>query len=306
MPSPTPSDPDRAARRVAVFARPDESEAQDFVAASESTDFEADLHETGSSDELEREVHRAIDRGVDVVAAVGGDGSLNLVADALASAGSMIPVVPVRAGTVNLMTQVLALESIDAAVEAVRAGRVRSMDLGRTDAGHFVMNASTGYDAAVIGDAADHSDARFGRLRFLAAGLQRLRRDAPKQVSVAVDGAELHRGRAMSVIVFNVGRRVSDSFEVAPDASIEDGLLDVAVVRVSTVTRMVAMVGQLALGRNVPSHDVVRAQGTRIEVEWETTVASQRDGDVDDPVRSLVAEVAPQALRIHHGPDHSI
>ncbi|MEP4651441.1 MAG: hypothetical protein ABJ314_14755, partial [Ilumatobacter sp.] len=88
---------------------------------------------------------------------------------------------------------------------------------------------------------------------------------------------------------------------VAPDAVPDDGLLDVAVVRVDTVRRMAATVWRLVRRRNVPDRDVVRAQGVSIRVDWWTEVASQRDGDADDPVRSLAATCRPGVLRIHHG-----
>jgi len=287
-------------RRLAVIARPDDPDTAEFVERFDDTDVEVALHETGSPDELAEVVGDAVGRGVDAIAAVGGDGALNLVAQALASHESTIPVASVRGGTVNLMAQVLGLQTIDQAADSILAGRTREMDLGETDQGVFVMNASTGYDAAVIGDAADHSDARFGRLRFLAEGVRRLRRDSPERVTVRVDGEVLYSGRAMSVIVFNVGQRVSDGFEVAPDAAFDDGLLDVAIVRVSSLIPMVTTVARLAVGRSVPRDDLLRAQGERIEVEWGSAVAMQRDGDVDGEVDSMVARVRPRALRVHH------
>ena len=88
----------------------------------------------------------------------------------------------------------------------------RIIDVGETEQGIFVMNASTGFDAAVIDDADDHSDARFGQLTFLRAGLRRLRRESAEHVRVEADGEVVFDGRSMSVIVMNVGQRVSDSY----------------------------------------------------------------------------------------------
>ncbi|MGA9276367.1 diacylglycerol/lipid kinase family protein [Ilumatobacter sp.] len=300
MRSATRSEPSIDQRRVVVIARPDDPDADAFVEKFDGTDVDVELHRTESPDELGEVVGRAVESGVDAIAAVGGDGALNLVAEALAARESSIPVVSVRGGTVNLMAQVLGLDTIDLAVEAVLSGRTRVIDLGETEQGVFVMNASMGYDAAVIADAADHSDARFGRLRFMVEGMRRLVRDSPRHVTVGVDGADLYAGQAMSVIVFNVGNRVSDGFAVAPEASLDDGLLDVAVVRVASLRRMIVTVGRLALGREVPRDDVVRAQGERIEVAWARRVESQRDGDADGDVTRLTARVLPAALHIHH------
>lgn len=300
MPSTTRSDPSTDRRRIVVIARPDDPDAATFVERFDDTDVDVELHRTESPDELAQVVSDAVESEADAIAAVGGDGALNLVAGALASHESSIPVASVRGGTVNLMAQVLGLETIEDAAEAVLADRSRVIDLGETEQGVFVMNASTGYDASVLADAADHSDARFGHLRFLVEGVRRLMRDSPKRVIVRVDGEELYSGRAMSVIVFNVGQRVSDGFDVAPDASFDDGLLDVAIMKVASVRRMIVTVGRLAMGREVPRDDVVRAQGERIEVEWGTAVAIQRDGDADEQVASVIARVRRAALHLHH------
>ncbi|MEP1125412.1 MAG: diacylglycerol kinase family protein [Ilumatobacter sp.] len=289
-------------RLLVVIAQPDVAEVDEFVALFDSESAIAvDVIVTESPDDVDAAVAEAAKRGADAIASVGGDGAINLVASALVRAGSDMTLAPVPAGTVNLATQVVGLDDAGATADAVIADRSRVIDVGETDQGVFVLNASTGFDASVIDDADDHSDARFGRLRFLRSGVRRLRRQTGERVRVEVDGGVVFDGRAMSVIVMNVGQRVSDSLYVAPDAEPDDGLLDVAVVRVDTVRRMAATVWRLVRRRNVPDRDVVRAQGVSIRVDWWTEVASQRDGDADDPVRSLAATCRPGVLRIHHG-----
>ena len=240
-------------------------------------------------------------RGADSVASVGGDGSINIVASALVRAGFDMALAPVAAGTVNLATQVLGLTDLQATADAVVEGRSRIIDVGETEQGIFVLNASTGFDAAVIDDADDHSEARFGQLAFLRAGLRRLRRESGERVRVETDGEMVFEGRAMSVIVMNVGQRVSDSLYVAPDAEPDDGVLDVLVVRADTIRRMAVTMWRLIRRRSAVEGDVVRGRGIEVCVEWATDVPSQRDGDAGDPIRSLTATCRPGALRIHHG-----
>lgn len=289
-------------RLLVVIAQPDMVEVDEFVALFESEpSIDVDVIVTESPDDVDAAVDEAAERGADSVASVGGDGAINILATALVRAGSHMVLAPVAAGTVNLATQVFGLDDAQATADAVVADRSRVIDVGETEQGIFVLNASTGFDAAVIDDADDHSDARFGQLRFLRAGLHRLRRETGEHVRVEADGDVVFDGRAMSVIVMNVGQRVSTSLHVAPDAEPDDGRLDVVVVRVDTVRRMVATVWRLVRRHDVPDRDVVRARGGSIRVDWSTEVASQRDGDADDPVRSLVATCRPGVLRLHHG-----
>ncbi len=285
-----------------MIAQPEMVEVDEFERLFDhESSVSVDVIITESPDDVGAAIAQAIDLGADSVASVGGDGAINIVAAALVGAGSDMVLAPVPAGTVNLATQVFGLDDARATADAVIAGRSRSIDVGETEQGVFVLNASTGFDAAVIDDADDHSDARFGQLSFLRAGLRRLRRESGEQVRVEADGDVMFDGRAMSVIVMNVGQRVSDSLDVAPDAQPDDGVLDVLVVRADTVRRMASTVWRLVRRREVPAEEAVRAQGASFHIEWATEVASQRDGDAEDPIRSLTATCRPGALRISHG-----
>lgn len=300
----TSSDPtnDSASRHLVVIAQPDMSEVDEFVALfADEPSVSVDVITTESPDDVDAAIVTAAEHGADSVASVGGDGAINIVAAALLNAGSDMRLAPVPAGTVNLATQVFGLADAQATADAVIDGRSRAIDVGETEQGIFVLNASTGFDAAVIDDADDHSDARFGQLSFLRAGLRRLRRESGAQVRVEVDGEVVFDGRAMSVIVMNVGQRVSDSLYVAPDAEPDDGVLDILVVRADTVRRMASTVWRLVKRREVADRDALRSRGSQVRVEWATEVASQRDGDADDPIRSLTTTCRPGVLRIHHG-----
>ncbi|WP_420450899.1 diacylglycerol/lipid kinase family protein [Ilumatobacter sp.] len=299
--------PDAHHRRLVAIAQPDTEEAAEFVAAFDDVDdVEVELIETTGEEEVREVIARVVSEGVDTIASVGGDGALNLVIGGLWDAGGGggaalrdVTVVPVRSGTVNLVSKTMGLDSLDTTVDAIVAGRSRAMDVGRSEAGVFVLNSSSGYDAAVIGDAADHSDATLGQVRFAVEGIKRLRDEDPVHVTVRCDGVQLHDGPAMSVVTMNIGERASDDFHVAPDAEIDDGLLDVAVIRAESLSRFLGVIVKLALRRDVERRHLVRAQAEHVEIEWSRSVASQRDGDADDEVTSLDVRVHPGALRIH-------
>ena len=270
--------------------------ADEFVAGLEGTPWTADTRSTDDVDEVGRLARQAVDDGVDVVASVGGDGSANLVLAALD--GTDVPLLIVPAGTVNLTATVNGIDSVEAAVEALVAGHARPFDLGADGDERFAINASSGVDAAIIGEGADHSDAALGRFEFARAALHRLRDDRPKHVRVIVDGDEVHAGRAMSVIVMNVGQRASASLDVAPDARTDDGLLDLAVARISTLPSSIRVVVKLILGRPTSNDELLRRQGRVVEIEWDRSVTTQRDGDAVDERSSLRYEVRPSAIRL--------
>ena len=282
---------------IRVLHHPGKSDvAERFAAGLEGSAWTVESRSTDDADEVGRLARRAVDDGVDVVGSVGGDGSANLVLAALDGGG--VPLLIIPAGTVNLTATVNGVDSVEAAVEALVAGHTVPFDLGADGDERFAINASSGVDAAIIGEGADHSDAVLGRFEFARAALHRLREDRPRQVRVVVDGEVAYAGRAMSVIVMNVGQRASASLDVAPDARTDDGLLDLAVARISTLPSSIRVVVKLALGRPTSSGELLRRQGRSFEIDWDTSLTTQRDGDAVDERSTLRYDVRPGAIRL--------
>ncbi len=231
----------------------------------------------------------------DVVAAIGGDGTQRTAAHALKGSTASLAVVP--AGTVNLFARVLGITSIDDAAAAIRSGRRRTLDTGLVDDDTFVLNASTGYDAAVM-QRVDDSAKRWGRLGYFITGLRTLSTQRAIHVDVTVDGEVLYEGRAMTVMVTNVGERGSADFTVAPGSAPDDGLLDVVVQRSDTASAMLRTLWALQRGRRPGADDLVVAHGRTIDVRWSAPVPAQRDGDATDQLTEVHHQVDPGSLTV--------
>jgi diacylglycerol kinase (ATP) len=231
----------------------------------------------------------------DVVAAIGGDGTQRTAAHALKGSPACLAVVP--AGTVNLLSRVLGIESIEEAASAIRSGRRRTLDTGLVDGETFVLNASTGYDAAVM-QRVDDSAKRWGRLGYFVTGLRTLSAQRPALVEVTVDGETFFEGRAMTVMVTNVGERGSAEFTVAPGSAPDDGLLDVVVQRSDTAPTMARTLWALQRGRRPRPDDLLVAHGRSIDVRWSAPVAAQCDGDATGRLVEVHHRVDPGSLTV--------
>jgi diacylglycerol kinase (ATP) len=230
-----------------------------------------------------------------VVAAIGGDGTQRLAAHALKNSSACLAVVP--AGTVNLLARVLGIDSIQVAASAIRSGHRRTLDSGFVDDETFVLNASTGYDAAVM-QRVDDSAKRWGRLGYFVTGLRTLSTQRPAHVEVSVDGDVFYEGRAMTVMVTNVGERGSAEFTVAPGSAPDDGQLDVLVQRSDTAPAMLRMIWALRLGRQPRSEDLLVAHGRSIDVRWAGPVPAQCDGDATGQLTEAHHRVDPGSLTV--------
>jgi diacylglycerol kinase (ATP) len=230
-----------------------------------------------------------------VVAAIGGDGTQRTAAHALKNSPACLAVVP--AGTVNLLARVLGIESIDDAASAIRSGHRRTLDTGLLDDETFVLNASTGYDAAVM-QRVDDSAKRWGRLGYFVTGLRTLSTQRPAHVRVSVDGDVFYEGRAMTVMVTNVGERGSAEFTVAPGSAPDDGQLDVVVQRSDTAPAMLRMIWALQRGHHPRAEDLLVAHGRSIDVRWAAPVPAQCDGDATGRLVEALHRVDPGSLSV--------
>ena len=274
-----------------AVVNPERTDAADEL--DERVDVEQD--QPDRADELaDHAADAAADDDVDVVAAVGGDGTQRTVAEAIAGSDTELAIVP--GGTVNLLGRVHGIETVEDAAEAIERGEAHPFDLARCDGHAYLLNSSSGLDAAMIA-AVDDRAKRFGRAGYTAMGLLELIRAKPSHVSVVVDGETVFDDDALTVMVLNVGERGSASFRIAPDAATDDGLLDVVIVTGSR--RAYLRAGWSRFRKRLPADTDARfAQGRDIEVRWADDVAVQCDGDPVEPRSTIRYTVEPGAVAI--------
>ncbi|HEY1106422.1 MAG TPA: diacylglycerol kinase family protein, partial [Agromyces sp.] len=177
----------------------------------------------------------AVEAGVDLVVAAGGDGTVRSVAAGLRGTGVPLGIVPL--GTGNLFARnldipvndvddavVLAFAGLDRAVDVLIA-RVRRPD-GTTESHASLVMAGIGIDATMIANTNPDLKKKVGWLAYVDAGLRALPNSEPFRVVHRLDGGRHHRSRVSSILVANLGY-LPGNLELIPDAEIDDGRLDV-------------------------------------------------------------------------------
>lgn len=167
------------------------------------------------------------------LAAVGGDGTVSLVVDALLRAApARMPVLGVLPnGTGCDLLRTFGIPPVMEAAAARLAGAATyRIDVGRLDGEwgrrHFVNVAQTGAGAAAA-QTAVHVSRRFGSARYPIAFAARLPRFPV--ADVVVEGGRGYRGRALAIILAN-GQFFAGGWNVAPKAMLVDGELDVQII----------------------------------------------------------------------------
>ncbi len=258
---------------------------------------------------LAREAVRARARRL-VVA--GGDGTASeVVAGVLAEGGaSELELGFLPFGTGRDLTRGLGIPSgIDAAIDTIAAGHVRTVDAGRVklrdDAGrervtHFANVGSVGLAAAVVDNVASWTRALGGRLAFAIAFARSLRRWRAAPLRVRVDGEVLVEGLLDVAAVAN-GRYFGGGMQLAPDAAWDDGCFEVIAVRAMSGPQWLRRIPLVYGGRHLRLDTVAHARGRRVEVEWSGEAAEAPRVELDgEPSGAAPArfEVVPRALRV--------
>ena len=234
---------------------------------------------------------QAVAGGVDALAALGGDGLVNLAATAVLGTGVPLAVVP--AGTGNDAARMLGLADPLGAVDVVLHGRRRALDVGRVGGRVFVTVLSSGFDARVTERANALTWPR-GAARYPLAVLAELRVFRPVPYDVVIDGVPLHLP-AMLVAVGN-SRSYGGGMLVCPDADPTDGLLDVTVLTPLPTARFLRLFPSVYRGRHVgrPEVRTFRARTVRLDAPAMTAYA---DGEPVGPL-PVEVDVLPGALTV--------
>src|SRR5215208_5021794 len=170
-----------------------------------------------------------------LVIAAGGDGTVNEVAQALAGTTTVLGVMPL--GSVMNMARTLCIpRDLGEAARVIASGQVMAMDLGKVEDTYFLEAAGVGLDAGLL-CYFEQLDSRGLRAGILQAMVRFVRRLGTPRLVVEVDGRR-REVRAPMVSIAN-GPFVGAAYTVAPDARVDDGLLDVVIFRGIGVLRMV-------------------------------------------------------------------
>jgi diacylglycerol kinase (ATP) len=293
-------------------------------AAVRASGLDAEVHVTAGPDDVER-LARRLAATFDAVVAVGGDGTIHDVANALAGTDTLFGALPV--GTGNDFARALGMPSgVEAGVRAIATSTPRLVDVGVARWEHagpdgalvtrerlFANCLGAGFDARAAADAA-RSKWLGGRAAYVAAVLRTLWAWRAPQVEVEVAIGAARRGADGSPagedeVVFRGplflceignGQAVGGGFRLTPDARIDDGLLDVCVARHMPTARALRILPTAFAGAHVRFPEVSMYRTARVTVRVVGgALPVQADGEAASAdARTLEAEVWPGALRV--------
>jgi YegS/Rv2252/BmrU family lipid kinase len=257
----------------------------------------------GHAGELAR---RAAEEGAGLVVAVGGDGTVNEVANGLLGFEGERPELAVIArGTGTDFVRHFGIPTkLEGAVAVALSGTARTIDAGRiayrswsgeAAAAYFVNSASAGMSGAVAQRANSSSKALGGKASFLYATLAVFARWHATEMEVEVDD-ERRSGLLYDAIVANC-RYLGGGMAMTPDAEPDDGLLDVLVIGDITRRDLALTLPKVYRGTHLPHPKAEALRGRRVVVRSATPVPVELDGEQPGTTPATF-EIVPSALRL--------
>jgi YegS/Rv2252/BmrU family lipid kinase len=238
----------------------------------------------------------AAEQKYDVVAVVGGDGTLNEAVNGLVGSETALAVFP--GGTGNDFAKTLGItKNTDAMLKIVQNAKKKKIDIVKCNDKYFVNMAGLGFDAEV---AKIVNNIRFikGEIAYLSAILKTLFTYRPVDIEIVIDG--VRRIERVTLVSVGNGKFIGGGIQMLPNAVLDDGLVDICIIKETNKAEILRTLPSVYQGRHMTNHKCVFLKGREVTIDIQKNarpVCAQVDGQVFYNT-SLQIRVIPRALQV--------
>ena len=236
---------------------------------------------------------QGVAKGYKQIVAVGGDGTVNEIANALVDTGVPLSIIPMGSG--NGLARHLGLPmKRETALSVSKVGKVVKVDCGMVDNRNFFCTMGLGFDALVSREFANTK--RRGLLSYSRIAIENFIHYEPQTYRLTVDD-RLIEFKAFIVAVCNAAQYGNNAF-IAPHASMSDGLLDVTIVHPGNFGSLATAGVRLFTHSLDRSHIVHCLRGSHIIIERESDGPGHIDGEAVTLPATLDIKCRPSVLKV--------
>jgi diacylglycerol kinase (ATP) len=242
-------------------------------------------------------IARRLCQQFDTIVAVGGDGTVNEVANGIAGATRAATLAVVPAGTVNVLALELGLPSqVDRACDVIADGKTMHLDLGRVNGRGFTLMMGAGLDALTVRNIDLAAKKRYRELAFLGTGAKVGFAAPPPRFLVRVHGQEY----AATFFVAGNCRYYAGRLGVTPNADPTDGMLDLLIFTGTTRSGLAVFWLGVPTGLHLRNPNVLYLRAGRAELipdDEREIIWFQTDGELAGRLPAKV-EIEPHAIDV--------
>ena len=234
------------------------------------------------------------DKSYDFIVTVGGDGTINEVISGIIEGKHNIPIVILAAGTVNDFAKSLQIpQAADAICDMIINFKTMACDVGKINQQYFINVAAGGMFSDVSFLVSKEEKKHLGPLAYYINGLinlpSQLRTNIPIQIKI--DDQEVIEEDIMLFLISNTSR-VGGFEEITPHANIQDGLLDLLIIKKCSLTDLVALSKDYFLRRHIASPFLLYKQARKIELSCvKNTITVDIDGEKGQELPAVIENI---------------
>jgi lipid kinase YegS len=263
--------------------------------------FQVTVSVTWEEGDATRFAQQAAADGVDVVVAAGGDGTINEVVQGVLThsepSNCAVGVIPMGTANDFAANAGVPVDDPQAALQLILDSEPKPIDVGLVNDRIFVNVASGGIGAEIVSQTPSELKEMLGGVSYSLTGLASILTMTPN--AIRVEGPDFEwEGESLVLIVGNA-RTAGGGYVVAPDAQLDDGMLDVMIVPRIAAQDFFRFVGQLLEWNNNQNFDdIVRRQIPWLRVHADDGLSLNVDGEPTEG-RDFHFKVCNRCLPFH-------
>lgn len=230
------------------------------------------------------------------VIAAGGDGTINIVVNALIKADYDVPLAILPTGTANDFAYYFNIPNeIENMVSIALSDRYTQADVGVVNGRYFVNVAAMGSLVDVSQKTDPNLKNTFGVLSYYIKGASEIAKLKP--IPITVESEEFSGNVDIYFMIVMNGRSAGGFKKVSPKSSINDGKLDVMIFKAAHIVDLSQLLIKVLMGNHQESKDVIFFQTDKLRVDTKVHMGTDIDGEKGEKF-PLEISVLPQKLRI--------
>lgn len=297
---PAPSETYSRPERLHVIANPAAGADRPVLATLNAAFHDAgitwDVSVTNDSGDAARFAREAAEAGIGLVVAYGGDGTVAEVVSGLEGTGVPVGILP--GGTANVFANELGIPTdlAQAAALLTREARIRAVDVGVLGEERFLVRVGVGLEADTVEGATREEKDRLGVLAYPIAAIRSAGQAPVVRYRLQLDGRE-ETAEGVTCVIANSGGLGRMGLRLAADIAVDDGLLDVLVLRSAQLGTALKAAATMATEAE-PAPDVAAHwQAREIELDVEPPQTVVRDGELAGETPARLG-ILPGAARV--------
>jgi diacylglycerol kinase (ATP) len=219
-----------------------------------------------------------IDSTYKYILVAGGDGTVDTVVNHMKNLNINLPIAVLPTGTANDFAKFLGIpHDVGLACEQILSSQPRKLDIGKINDKYFVNVASTGLFTDISQKTSVTLKNTMGKLAYYVKGIEQLPNF--KKLKIKVESKEIqYDGDMYLMLIFN--GQTAGNLKFAYKAEVDDGFLDVIIIKAGTIKDMVALLIKMLRGEHLEdAHNLIYFKTDKVYVECHEDLVTDIDGE---------------------------